>query len=246
MKILVTGDWHADAYTAGIRRFEDISNAAKLTAAAASGCDLYVFLGDLTDPEVGAFWANSLAIQIAQQLSHDASCASRWLVGNHDVVEDSYGTHAMLPLAAYIRVIDQPKVELMNPGSGTNKAALVFFPYTSTSRSYDPEAFARQAFEQCKGWDRVLVFSHLMIEGITPGSETTDMARGRDVFLPIQTLHDLFGDRLTIFNGHYHQSQTFAFPLVDGGARPVHIPGSLVRLTKGEIGNVPGYLVVNV
>jgi hypothetical protein len=168
------------------------------------------------------------------------------LVGNHDVVESSDGIHAMLPLAAREVVIDLPKVEFLNPDHLPAKLALVYFPYTATSRSYDPEAFAREAAEQAEGWDRVLVASHLMIEGITPGSETTDMARGRDVFLPVQTLHDCFGERLTIVQGHYHQSQSFPFPLSGGGVQLVHIPGSLVRLTKGEIGNVPGYLKLDI
>jgi hypothetical protein len=82
----------------------------------------------------------------------------------------------------------------------------------------------------------VIVIGHLMLEGIAPGSETTDMARGRDVFLPVAALRAAFPD-CVICNGHYHTAQTY---------KTVHIPGSLIRLTKGEIGNVPGYLIVDV
>lgn len=242
MKLLVTGDWHGDWYTAGVRRFEDVRNAAQtIMEAVRIECpDLFLFLGDLTDPDVGAFATNEMAIRFSHSLR--GGTYQRWLVGNHDVVEDGYGTHAMLPLAAVTNVHAEPEAVRLKAGQpeiGSSKAIpetwLLCFPYVSTARAYDPLKQAEAFRKLVPKGSTVVVASHLMLEGIGPGSETQDMARGRDVFLPVNHLRDLFPG-CTIFNGHYHTAQTF---------NGVHIPGSLIRLTKGEIGNVPGYLIAN-
>lgn len=77
-----------------------------------------------------------------------------------------------------------------------------------------------------------LIVGHLMIEGIAVGSETRDMPRGRDVFLPIDSLRDHFPDA-KIVNGHYHDGQMY---------KGVHIPGALARFTVGEAQNTPRFL----
>lgn len=251
MKFLVTGDWHADWQTAGIRRFEDVRNAAlQLTdIAKAQEVDRFVFLGDLCEPET-ALWANSLAIEVTRRFPY--ADRTIWLVGNHDVVEDGYGTHALLPLAAtnMSSVYDRPTVRrfentkasketvaALKPGECSGELWLAAFPYTSTAQTYDPAEFVNEIAEKVPEYARLLVISHLMLEDIAPGSETTDMARGRDIFLPREHLQTAFRDRVTICNGHYHSAQTY---------KGVHIPGSLVRLTQSEIGNAPGYLIVEI
>ncbi len=236
MKLLLTGDWHSDFLTAGVRRYEDVENAALQLVSAAHNhnVDYFIFLGDLSDPE-GAIWANRLAIKVTRQLGNKV--ASIWLVGNHDVVEDGYGTHTMIPLAATgVTVLDQPVARRLRAGSasqGVSEIWLVAFPYTSTARTYDPAKKVAELAEEIPKGAQVIVISHLMLEGIGPGSETKDMARGRDVFLPVVLLRAVFPD-CTIYNGHYHTAQTF---------NGVHLPGSLVRLTQSEIGNVSGYLI---
>lgn len=239
MRILVTGDWHGDWYTAGVRRFEDIQNAANATVKAANERDVdhYLFLGDLTDPEPDAFWASQLAIRVANSLK----CSSTWLVGNHDIVEDGYGTHTLLPLSVVkvgaVEVVAEPSLKILrHKGAVLGGVALLMFPYTSTARTYDPVVVAETMAAKVPEGYSVLIASHLMLEGIGPGSETMDMPRGRDVFLPVEFLQKRLPG-CVITNGHYHQAQTF---------NGVHIPGSLVRLTQNEIGNVPGYLIVDV
>lgn len=240
-RFLATGDWHGDAYTAGVRRFDDVKNAANATAQAARqrSVDYYLFLGDLADPDVGAFWSNQLAIGVKQSLPIE--CKSFWLVGNHDVVEDGYGTHSMLPLSACATVISEPMaIELRQAISGAAHRPslwLLCFPYTSTARAYSPVDQAKAFCEKVPKDAQVVIISHLMLEGISAGSETSDMARGRDVFLPVELLTALFPG-CTIFNGHYHTAQTFK--------DVVHLPGSLIRLTKSEVGNVPGYIIADV
>lgn len=241
MKLVVSSDYHIDFHTAGVRREEDIADASLLVVERAIEieADLFLFLGDLCDPDVGAFMANHIAIRRHAQLA-EAGVRDVWLVGNHDQIETSRGDHAMLPLAAVATVVAEPEAFLIGP-----RLWLLCFPYTSTARTYDPIVEAQKMRALVPPGDRVVVASHLMLEGITPGSETTDMARGRDVFLPVARLVEMFGSPL-ILNGHFHTSQTYQHPMPDLSTYPVYIPGSLVRLTKGEIGNVPGYLIVEV
>ena len=230
MKIVTSSDWHHDASTAGFRRAEDVARAAQavVDAAIEEKVDYFFFLGDLTDPDVGAFAANEMAIRRALMLA-EHGIESYWLVGNHDVVEDGLGTHAMLPLSAVAKVFAEP--EVMSPEPGLR---IICLPYTSTARSYDPEKEIRAAHAMIPDGSKVIVLSHLMLEGISAGSETNDMPRGRDVFLPYQLIFELWPHAL-VLSGHYHEQQNF---------HGVNIPGSLVRLTRGEVDNKPGYLVI--
>lgn len=106
MKILVTGDWHLDARTAGFDRFEDLRSAVDWTVAfaAAAGVDLYVNLGDLCDPDTTrSHRAVGLACETAAALARHG-IAQVWLAGNHDVIEDGTGSTTLAPLAGWARV----------------------------------------------------------------------------------------------------------------------------------------------
>jgi hypothetical protein len=113
---------------------------------------------------------------------------------------------------------------------------VIALPFTPFCRSYDPAVFLREAAFVCRS-PRVLIAGHLNLEGITPGSETLDMPRGRDVFFPIEEALATFGDRAILLNGHYHERQVY---------RGVQVVGSLERLGFGELRNEPGYLLVEV
>lgn len=223
MKWVITSDWHLDAVTAGFERFNDIDAAVRevvATAIAASGAARFVFMGDLCDPHtMRSHRATAYAIAINRTLA-EHHVESWWLTGNHDVIEDGTGTSTLTPLrASGATVFDEP----------TYYDGVVVFPYTSRSRTYDPELYVqRWAKEPVK-----LVLAHLNIPGIGPGSETKDMPRGRDVSLPLDSIKATW-PKAFIFNGHYHQAQTF---------KGVHIPGSLARLTFGEAEITPGFLV---
>jgi len=236
VKVVCSSDWHADWSTAGFSREGDVATAVDETVAAAveQGASHYFFLGDLCDPDgARAHRAVELAVRTAVRLSR-AGIASRWLAGNHDVVEDGHGTTMLGALRELesaelpVRVYDRPTVEVLP------EVAVVALPYCARSHAYDPEAFVRA--NPLPGW-RVVVLGHLNIAGIAPGSETDEMPRGRDVMFPLAACQDVYGERALLMNGHYHQHQVF---------RRIHVPGSLERLTFGEMANEPGYMIVEV
>lgn len=247
MKILVTSDWHADARTAGFERGADVEHAALETveAAVAEQCDLYVFLGDLSDPDsAGVHKAGALAVMVASGLWFGHGIPSRWITGNHDVVEDGSGSHTLMGLvglanglgsskhAGQVGVMATPFVENFQ----SHGVDVLYLPFAPRSHAYDPEEWVRKCGERVGRGRMMVVLSHLNVEGIEPGSETSEMPRGREVFLPLSAIRRRW-PRALVLNGHYHRRQTF---------QGVVIPGSLERLTFGEEHNSPGYLVVEV
>lgn len=233
MRIVVTSDWHLDANTGGFPRIEDIVISADevVSYAIESKADLFIFLGDLCDPDANrAPRCVAYAIGVARRL-HGHGIASRWLVGNHDVIEDGSGSNTLAPLAATVRgsvkmaVVDRPCAEVIDDH------LFVWLPYVPRCAAYDPEAF----LAGIEGTP-VLVAGHLTIPGMHPGSETTEMGRGRDVLLPVDTIRQRWPHAL-LLNGHYHQSR------IDTAR--VSIPGSLARLTFGEEVNTPSFLAID-
>lgn len=237
MKLICTSDWHLDWKTAGLSRFDDISQAILQTVAEAKeqDVDAYVFLGDLCDPGSAAIRCVSFAARVAKELSA-AGIPSLWLSGNHCTQEDGHGTTVLSPLAAMglgkVTVVESPRAMFWPPID----AWVVCLPYTPRSHAYDPEAFIDEAAGICTRHPAV-VLGHLNIEGIGPGSETKDLPRGRDVFLPIDLINETWPNAL-VLNGHYHRRQTF---------RGIEIPGSLCRLTFSEENDESkGWLIVEV
>jgi DNA repair exonuclease SbcCD nuclease subunit len=239
-RVVVSSDWHADATTAGFSRFGDVRAAVEeiVSVALRDQADLFLFLGDLADPDSpGAHAAAGLACWAATALAR-RGVRSRWLVGNHDVLEDGSASSVLDPLrgvvrggeGAAIRVFDRPTSET----AAATGVDLVALPYAPRSHPYDPERFVRELGPEV-GADgrRVLVLGHLNLEGITPGSEALEMPRGREIFFPVGACLARFGDRAVLFNGHIHQAQTY---------RGVRVPGSLERVSFQERG-APGYLV---
>lgn len=250
MKVLITSDWHLDWTTAGMNRFDDVFAAVNDTVQVAKRLkvDAFIFTGDLTNPDsLRAHAASEVAVLVAATLWNDHGIMSRWVVGNHDVVES--GSPTRLPLhtlasvralehafgSTCVRVYDAPTVERFGD------LAIVALPFVPRSHAYDPAEFVREVgvglgMPEVEEGASVLVLSHLNIEGIESGSETTDMPRGREVFLPLADIRKRWPDAV-IVNGHYHKRQTF---------NGVQIPGSLERLTFGEEANEPGFLIVEV
>jgi DNA repair exonuclease SbcCD nuclease subunit len=244
MKFLLSSDWHADATTAGFGRLGDVRAAVEelVAVAVAERVDVFCFLGDLADPDSpGAHAAAGLACWAATTLAKER-IRSRWLVGNHDALEDGSGSSVLDPLRGVsagagdgmVRVFDRPAWELLGG------VFIVALPYAPRSHPYDPEAFIRELPrwpELVQDNERVLVLGHLNLEGIVPGSESLEMPRGREILFPIGAVLARFGDRAVSFNGHYHQQQTH---------RGVGIPGSLERLAFADGTGTPGYLLVEV
>jgi DNA repair exonuclease SbcCD nuclease subunit len=181
------------------------------------------------------------SVEFAQHMS-DLDKPNIWITGNHDVVEDARGSHTLMGVKGLqtngkTLVADHPLLfALADPRKSGRYVGVACLPFVAPSNSYDPsEAIRIMKEEESSKAPIRIVIAHLNIEGITPGSETKDMARGRDVYLPIDLLKETF-PKAQIWNGHYHEQQTF---------NGVHIPGSLLRLTHGEEHHNPGFALVD-
>lgn len=242
MRILVTSDWHLDWTTGGYPRYSDLTEAVKrvVEAAVKQKVDGFMFLGDLSNPGNPRAWrAISFAVVVDQELGR-LGIPTLWLTGNHDVVEDGHNSSVLLPLrAAGAWVVSEPCAGRF--GGPRGAVDMIALPFTPRSHAYSPADFVGKVEPQ---GGPVLIVGHLHVEGIEPGSESVELARGREVFLPVEAIATRFKNAV-VLNGHYHRRQVFE---CKGGARglQVHVPGSLGRLTRGERDNSPGYLVVEV
>ena len=252
MRLLATSDWHADWSTLGVSRFAEVERAAWRTVEEASNqrVDLYVFTGDLADPDVNPYVvprAQHLAISIAIAL-RSIGVMSAWVAGNHDVCEDGSGASTLRPIKAleamnnvvtpHVRVFEEPGV--MAVERCKEGLLLLALPFTAPSHAYDPADFVRAC--HAPGVLNV-VAGHLAVEGIQPGEEVTEMPRGREVTFPLDELAKVRaeGKRLVLMNGHYHEQQHF-----ETRAGHVHVAGSLARLTFSAERHRPGFLILEV
>lgn len=244
LRLVVTSDWHLDAYTAGYARFKDVGHAVECVVRAVeeavrevgAECVLFVFLGDLCDPDANRSpRCIAVAVRVAQRL-RKMGVRSRWLNGNHDVIEDGTGTSTLSPLEALdsdevmIRVLSRPDVEVIRG------VTFCWLPYVPRALAYDPVEFVHRAHAAAPEVD--VVAGHLNVPGIIPASETVDMGRGREEWFPLEAVRELW-PQAVLMNGHYHRAHA---DLARTG--PVLVPGSLARLTFGEQHNEPGYLDV--
>lgn len=244
MKILQCSDAHGDWLTQGVYRYEDVRSAMLQTSKVACDekVDLYLFTGDLTNPDDGprALRAARLALGVGTRLA-ERGIASWWVRGNHDVFEDGSDESTLTILreanSDLIRVFDHP-MRLMLPGkpklSAGAPAFAIILPYPSATNPYDPAAFVRQERRMVGESSNVLVAAHLHVRGATPGDETTEMSRGREVFFPSEEC----SQRWLLVNGHYHNAQ-----MLEDAGRRIAIPGSLVRLNHGDEKIRPRYLL---
>lgn len=243
MKILCTSDWHGDWVTHHVRRFDEVARAARMTCdhAIHNGIELFVFCGDLANPDSGPIVYDSLdlAIGIASDLA-DAKIPSVWISGNHDVIEEGRGTTTLTPMRDmnhhFVHVYETGTHECIETRSG-NFVDIYALPYPSVTRPYD---FTNVRVEQTTAVG--LVVSHLSVPGVQPGEESHEMARGRDITYPFELADKaLKARRGAMLQGHYHRRQSLKF-----GEHHMHIPGSLARLTFNEEHHDPSFLVIEV
>lgn len=240
MKIVLTSDWHLDAMTDGSPRWEEIEALVdhSATVAIQEQAGLYVMAGDLCDPDGWcAARAMAKAIEVAVKLDN-AGIPSIWVAGNHDVIEDGMGTTTLTPLVsadiAY-HVFEEPgEVIVKNPGKGGD-LHIVGLPFTPRSHAYDPDGVVKGLSRPRKG-EQTLVLGHLNIEGIAAGSETNEMARGREVFWPLDTIKRKW-PHATLLAGHYHKAQEF---------KSIYVIGSLARLRHDEEDHNPSLMIIEV
>lgn len=240
MKILFTGDWHLDRMTAGFDRFDDVREAIGQTVNAAmeNEVDLYVFLGDLANPNnIRSHRAMATAIGVAETLRR-AAIDSIWIVGNHDVIEDgsidfdgdAYSTLSPLKAAGF-DVFSKPAM----CSHFIKIIQIVAFPFPASHLIYDPIA----EIEKITNIDSnlpILVVGHLSLSGAKLGSESVEMTRGRTIEWPVAAIKEYWPNAIMV-GGHYHRQQTCS---------GVMFPGSLARLGFDEETNTPGYLILEV
>lgn len=259
MKLLITGDWHLDAVTAGVARLTDVETTFNevVRRVRSESIDVVVFLGDLTNPDKGTrtLRAVTAGVRILKYLIRESGCAVVAIAGNHDVVLDSTGLTSLTVIReafgtnrigepggqmveyfdvtpGMVAVVENPAVLKLH--SENSHAWLVGLPFVSPACQYDPEKFIRLVGD-CRPVGNLVVAGHLQLEGAILGSESTDMPRGRDVAFPINAAKAL--DPILMCNGHYHKRQT---------VRGVECPGSLARLAFGEEKNEPQWIEVEV
>lgn len=247
MRAIAFSDAHADRRNLGASRFEDVRRGFQEVAYAAvrEQAEHVFFCGDLCDPDCGpiGFAIANLACAFAARMANLGK-ETHWIAGNHDVVEDGSGLTTLSPLRAFqadganmakVHVYEAPR--WVNLCTGTEDFELLVLPFTASSGAYDPVAlFESDPFP----FAPAVVLSHLCLPGIHPGSETTEMPRGRTVDLPFEALERWRSERKgpsLVLNGHYHRRQVY---------RSVQVVGSLDRLAFDEGSNDPGYLVVSI
>jgi DNA repair exonuclease SbcCD nuclease subunit len=250
MRILATSDWHVDAVTAGVERLPEIAShvGALSEHAVRRNADLIVCLGDVHDPGTvhDPRWTSFVYRSLAR-LGHSAAYGCIAIPGNHDVIDTAEPCSTLSGLAAaecpVVSVIEMPHTRLV--GHGKACCALLALPYVS--RAVERSGEYQRALETALvaagrlSKDRPLVvITHLAFDGMHPGSESHDMARGREVPFPVADVEAL--DPAVVLAGHYHARQTIRRASLD-----IHIVGAPIRFTFGELDEAPrGFLEVEV
>lgn len=249
MRIVVVSDSHLDWRTAGVERFDEVresfEEAVSFAIDEGPQADLFVFCGDLCDSDDGrdVLRASAYAVDVAVRLMNEG-IASLWIAGNHDIVGDGETT-TLSPLVGLENVVTAdrepsifvaskgPRRDLFQPLGMLKPVMLVSLPYSPNP--YDAGEYLRNDLAAGPVGMPRLIFSHLMLPGMHPGSESGELARGKDRMFPIDVMKQV--KPALVVNGHYHRAQTTP----DG----IRIPGSLARLTFGEEDHEPGFLVID-
>jgi DNA repair exonuclease SbcCD nuclease subunit len=247
--VVATGDWHGDHRTHGVSRFDEVARHARRSVEVAieRGAALWVFGGDLCDPDSGPVVLRCVELLIECALrAVRAGIPALVLSGNHCVYEDSGGGSVVSPLRAVaaherlLTVAEQPAAyDVPWYRAGGEPFAVVALPFAPRARAYDPEAFVRSLTRLADR--RVLLVSHLSVPGIQPGEETAEMPRGREVLLPLAAVAQTL-PRAVVVQHHYHRRQTYR----PKGGPTVHVVGSLARLTHGEEDHDPAIVLFEV
>jgi DNA repair exonuclease SbcCD nuclease subunit len=238
VKALVTSDWHLDWMTEGQARFADIHAAVQEVKRIAiqERVNKFYFLGDLCDPDKNLSVVRCIeTLMLATLDMAEAGIESTLIPGNHCVIEDGSGATVLTPFRALHAFTDKVRVYEQPCFSEVGGVDTIMLPFTPLSHTYNPEDIIRDAY-RLRGSNPnrpLIVLSHLVVNGISPGEETTEMPRGRDIVLPHRLIGELFPESI-IFQGHYHRRQKF---------ENVNVCGSLVNLTFGEQAHKPGFLI---
>jgi DNA repair exonuclease SbcCD nuclease subunit len=244
LKIIATSDWHFDAVTAGkprLREFFDYREKLVEVIRKEKPALLAVG-GDFFDPGgMNAHKYTSILLEtvsILNEVAVEGGGVSVWIAGNHDVVETSEGFTTLSPLVYALEggfssgsdrnykpnVFERPGlVEFSQRGKGREEFQVLALPYVAKSFGFDWSSVNRFAVNPRNL--PLIVLGHLTVPGAIMGTESKEMARGRD--LEMVDLEPF--DPKVIINGHYHAAQ-----IVEWKGRKVIIPGSPMRFNFGE------------
>lgn len=244
MRIVACSDAHLDWRTAGVERYGEIVESFEHAVEFAMGANpekkkanVFAFTGDLCDSDDGrdVLRATSYAVSVADRLCQHG-IVSIWVAGNHDVCGDD-ATTTLDPVKALtskdvIAATSGPVSVVM----GTTKAFLRILALPYSPKPYNPSVALTEAALLARERDYpLLVFSHLMLPGMHLGSESAELARGKDRMFPLDVMREV--KPKLVISGHYHRAQTTE----DG----IKIPGSLARLTFDEQDHAPSFLVID-
>lgn len=244
-----------DAVTAGRLRLPEFKDyVLKLRGAIQQEKpDLVSIKGDYFDP--GGMNAHGLTVELMFAVegihrdTFDVGGRDVWIPGNHDVIETSEGYTTISPVARAVRggFCHSTRKDGIGPDIGPvicERPKLIEFPtfyvlalpYVARAVGFDYQDGVDKLFESKRHDLPVVVMGHLTVPGATLGSESKEMARGRDVDLPNLTK---WKPRV-VMNGHYHRAQR-----VKVNGYEVIIPGSPMRFNFGEArdGN-KGYTII--
>lgn len=197
----------------------------------------FVHGGDLADPwKVGSHAAVATAVGMGHRLAR-AGLQSIWMPGNHDVIADGSGDHLFLAMRELedvgVSVADRPCTLVLG------SSRLHFLPFPNPAQPYDPRLAVRQLAElipSTSSQKRDVFMGHLQVPKLIPGSEATEMPRGREVPWPLEEIAELFPNA-TLIAAHHHHACRLEIMGLD-----IHVIGSLGRLTFGETDHEPRYL----
>jgi len=244
MRAIIGSDWHLDAVTHGVSRFNEVHRAiADMIAIAVNRkCNRFFFLGDLCDIDtLFTFKALTYVADTCRSLG-TLGIKTYWMNGNHD---SSNGVTIFDPFVSayamngYHHFINAPRL------IEDDDATLLFLPYLS-HEVLSFNAIVKDLLQSSKR-DKtvpVFVFSHMSVKGIPLGEESYEMARGGShTVLPVDVLdtyRNASGRELTVFQGHYHKAQRF----LAGNKVVVEVVGAPARFTYRETNHTPGYIIL--
>lgn len=248
MRVLVTSDWHVDHSVQGLEKAPDVLAAVDhmVEVAVREEYGLFLCLGDVCSPDAGRRFCRYFTLLLmAIEPLRRAGIPAVFIAGNHDVLSwrnCDVPVTSLGPLAAVGYTVFEEPGEMVIQGKDGD-VSLIALPYvisafTRARYGQDPQSFIGRRLEELidgAGGDRVIVLSHLNIEGATVGQEG-DVPRGGDLFLP--RLAERSGSVEIVLNGHYHKPQRIR--------QKVWVPGSPERMDFGEQDDGKAYLVMEV
>jgi DNA repair exonuclease SbcCD nuclease subunit len=253
-KIVLTSDWHVDAVTAGVERYNELrAHVAALVAYCdRNEVDHVIFGGDAFDPgSMSESRWSSFILESAFKIQNAVKGSSLWIAGNHDVVERSDGVTTLSPLRVAcdeinsraasitdrlraIHVAETPAHYVLNHPEVAKSVRVLALPFVARA-AVKPDTYSSVFWQDELPPD--VVVGHLTVPGIVPGSEE-EMLRGRDIVFPHLEVAAL--KPKAVFNGHYHRPQTINVEGLD-----IQIIGAPARMTFGEVdATARGFLVL--